>query len=178
MTSLGYSLFDTTLGRCAVVYGRHGIVGVHLPEPSERQSRERILECFPKARETEPTEAVSRAIAAIVALLRGEKVDLGEVELDMSGVPPFHRRVYEAARSIAPGETLTYGELASRVGSPLGARAVGQALGRNPFAIVVPCHRVLAASGRIGGFTASGGVTTKRKMLAIESAGTSGVLLH
>jgi methylated-DNA-[protein]-cysteine S-methyltransferase len=96
------------------------------------------------------------------------------VALDMEGVPPFHRRVYEAARQVPPGQTLSYGEIAARAGSPGSARAVGQALGRNPFAILVPCHRVLAANGKLGGFSANGGVDTKRRMLAIEGAKPAG----
>jgi methylated-DNA-[protein]-cysteine S-methyltransferase len=107
-------------------------------------------------------------------LLRGEASDLAGVALDMDQVPEFHRRVYDAARTIPPGETLSYGDIARRVGAPGAARAVGQALGRNPFPIVVPCHRVLAAGGRIGGFSAQGGVATKRRMLAIESAWIDG----
>ena len=87
----------------------------------------------------------------------------------MEGVPPFHRRVYEAAREIPPGDTLSYGAIANRIGSPGSARAVGQALGRNPFAIVVPCHRVVAANGKLGGFSANGGVTTKANLLALET---------
>jgi methylated-DNA-[protein]-cysteine S-methyltransferase len=113
---------------------------------------------------------VRRAQAAIAALLRGEPRDLSGVELDMQGVPPFHRRVYEVARGIPAGSTLSYGEVAARLGSPGSARAVGQALGRNPFAIVVPCHRVLAAGGRIGGFSANGGARTKLRLLEIEGA--------
>ena len=87
----------------------------------------------------------------------------------MEGVAGFHRRVYDAARAIPPGKTLAYGEIAERIGAPGAARAVGQALGRNPFPIVVPCHRVLAAGGKIGGFSAHGGTATKRRMLAIEA---------
>jgi methylated-DNA-[protein]-cysteine S-methyltransferase len=95
-------------------------------------------------------------------------VDLSNVVLDMDGVPPFHQRVYALARRLLPGETVTYGELARRLGDPGAARAVGQALGANPFAPVVPCHRVLAASGRAGGFSANGGVSTKLRLLLIE----------
>jgi methylated-DNA-[protein]-cysteine S-methyltransferase len=113
---------------------------------------------------------VRRALEGIVALLRGEPGDLTEVTLDLDGVPPFHRRVYEVARGIPPGATLSYGEIAARLGSRGAARAVGQALGRNPFAIVVPCHRVLAAGGKVGGFSATGGVVTKLRLLSIESA--------
>ena len=111
-----------------------------------------------------------RAVDDIAALLRGERTDLSAVPLDMEEVPAFHRRVYEVARRIPPGKTLSYGDIAQRLGAPRAARAVGQALGRNPFAIVVPCHRVLAAGGRVGGFSANGGVSTKLRMLTIEGA--------
>ena len=89
-------------------------------------------------------------------------------------MPPFHRRVYEVTRTIAPGVTRSYGEIAARLGAPRSARAVGQALGRNPFAILVPCHRVLAAGGKPGGFSANGGVATKLRLLAIETAQNNG----
>ncbi len=112
------------------------------------------------------------AIDGIVALLHGEAGDLSAIELDMDGVPPFHRRVYALARTIAPGETMSYGEIAAQLGAAGSARAVGQALARNPFAIVVPCHRVLAAGGKVGGFSANGGTTTKLRLLSIERART------
>ncbi|RZJ10583.1 MAG: MGMT family protein, partial [Haliea sp.] len=96
--------------------------------------------------------------------------DLSDIPLDMAGVPPFHRRVYEIARAIPPGRVLTYGEVAQRLGEPGAARAVGQALGHNPFAPVIPCHRVLAANRQGGGFSAGGGVSTKLRMLEIERA--------
>ena len=133
---------------------------------------------FPRAWTLDKAEAeVRRAIDAIVALLEGhptEPVTLTNLVLDMEGVPPFHQRVYELARAIPPGETLTYGELASLMGEPGAARAVGQALGKNPFAPVVPCHRVLAAQGRPGGFSAPGGIDTKLRMLLIERARFNG----
>jgi methylated-DNA-[protein]-cysteine S-methyltransferase len=116
-------------------------------------------------------------MAAVTALLDGrppEPADLTHLVLDMDGVPPFHQRVYALARQIPPGETLTYGELARQLGEPGAARAVGQALGHNPFAPVVPCHRVLAADGRSGGFSANGGVSTKLRMLLIERARFNG----
>src|ERR1019366_5100165 len=119
--------------------------------------------------------AVPRALDAIATLLRGESADLSAVLLDMNAVTPFHRRVYEVARTIPAGETSSYGELATRLGAAGSARAVGQALGRNPFALLVPCHRVLAAGGRVGGFTANGGVTTKLRLLSIEDGNRSGV---
>ena len=117
---------------------------------------------------------VQRAIDGIRALLGGQAVDLGFVELDFDGVADFDRRVYEEIRSIPPGRTMTYGEVATRLGEPGAARAVGQALGRNPFAIVVPCHRVVAAGAKLGGFSARGGVATKRRLLAIEGAAAAG----
>jgi methylated-DNA-[protein]-cysteine S-methyltransferase len=109
----------------------------------------------------------------IVQLLQGEAIDLAAVALDMAGVPSFDRRVYEVARTIAPGVTLSYGDIAARLSAPGEARAVGQALGQNPFPLVVPCHRVLAAGGKVGGFSANGGIATKLRLLSIERARTS-----
>ena len=113
---------------------------------------------------------MQHAIDGIVALLSGDATDLSAVALDMERVPAFDRRVYEVARTIGPGETLTYGDIAARLGDPGAAREVGQALGRNPFAVIVPCHRVIAAGGKTGGFSANGGVTTKLRLLEIERA--------
>lgn len=144
-----------------------------MPERSVREGRAKIEALFPEAHESVPTGAATDAMYRIVALLSGKKTVLSSIPLDMRGLPPFHVKVYQAARLIGPGETLSYGEVAERVGSPGAARAVGQALSRNPFAIVVPCHRVLAANRKIGGFTASGGVTTKRRMLLIEQGMTT-----
>ena len=170
MTAHGFRLFDTAIGRCGIAWGDRGVVGVQLPEARERETRARLLQRFPDAREASPTPDIKRAIDSIVALLRGEASDLSTIPLDLDSVPPFDRRVYEVARAIPPGATLTYGEIAARLGTPDAARAVGQALGRNPFALVVPCHRVLAAGGKLGGFSANGGITTKLRLLAIEGA--------
>jgi O-6-methylguanine DNA methyltransferase len=169
MTAYGFTLFDTAIGRCGVAWSDRGLVGVQLPEGSQMETRERMLQRFPAAAETAPPLQVQLAVERIVALLRGEASDLSDVALDMEGVAPFHRRVYEVARTIPPGRTLAYGDVAARLGAGRAARAVGQALGRNPFPIVVPCHRVLAAGGKIGGFSAHGGTATKRRMLAIEA---------
>jgi methylated-DNA-[protein]-cysteine S-methyltransferase len=169
MAAHGFTLFDTAIGRCGVAWSDRGLVGVQLPEGGEAETRERMLQRFPAAAETAPPPKVQIAIDGIVALLRGEPNDLSAIVLDMEGVASFHRRVYETARSIPPGKTLAYGEVAARLGAPGAARAVGQALGHNPFPIVVPCHRVLAAGGRIGGFSAHGGTATKRRMLALEA---------
>ncbi|MEI9940867.1 MAG: methylated-DNA--[protein]-cysteine S-methyltransferase [Pseudomonadota bacterium] len=170
MTASGFALFDTAIGRCGIAWGASGICGVHLPEASPGATRRRMTVRYPEVRESAPPPVVQRAVDRIVTLLRGEATDLEQIALDMALVPPFHRRVYEIARTIPAGATLSYGEVAARVGSPGAARAVGQALGKNPFAIVVPCHRVLAARGKPGGFSASGGTVTKLKMLRIEQA--------
>jgi methylated-DNA-[protein]-cysteine S-methyltransferase len=171
METTGYTLFDTALGACGIAWGPRGVVSVQLPDADERALRRRIRRAVPDAAEAVPPADVARAIEEIVALLEGEPRDLSAVVLDMERVPEFNRRVYAVARAIPPGETLTYGEVAERIGERGAAQAVGQALGRNPFPIVVPCHRVLAAGGGLGGFSAPGGVATKRRMLAIEGAG-------
>src|SRR5271167_3864455 len=170
MMASGFALFDTAIGRCGIAWGGQGVAGVQLPEAGEPETRARVLQRFSAAGEAAPPPEIQQAIERIVALLCGASSDLSAVALDMDQVPPFHRRVYEVARTIPPGMTLSYGEIAARVGAPGAARAVGQALGRNPFPIVVPCHRVLAAGGKIGGFSAEGGIATKRRLLAIEGA--------
>jgi len=170
-------LFDTAAGRCGIVWGAGGIAGIQLPERRDAVMRERLQRRFPTATESAPPPDVRQAIDAIVGLLRGEAADLSVIGLDLERVPPFHRRVYEAARDIPTGATLSYGELAARLGMPGAARAVGQALGRNPFPIVVPCHRVLAAGGRIGGFTADGGIATKLRLLSLEHSHANGAAL-
>ena len=174
MTPYGFALFDTAIGRCGVAWSERGIAGLQLPEASESESRARLLQRFPAASEAEPPPSLQPALAAIVALLAGEARDLSTVPLDMDDVPPFHRRVYEVARGIPAGATVSYRDIAARIGAPRAARAVGQALGRNPFPIIVPCHRVLAAGGKIGGFSAHGGATTKLRMLAAEGVRVNG----
>ncbi len=171
-----FALFDTPIGRCGIAWGKEGLLALQLPEGAEAATRARLQARLPQAEEKALSPAARRSVAAIVALLSGKGGDLTEVPLDMNGVPPFHRKVYEALRGIAPGATLSYGEVAARVGSPGAARAVGQALGKNPFAIVVPCHRVLAAGGRVGGFSANGGITTKKQLLRLEQPSAPGPL--
>ncbi|MBI4013009.1 MAG: methylated-DNA--[protein]-cysteine S-methyltransferase [Candidatus Rokubacteria bacterium] len=172
----GFTLFDTAIGRCGIAWGGRGVVAVQLPEASEVETRARLLRRVRGARQAVPPPDVQCALDGIVGLLRGEARDLSTVALDMTRVPGFHRRVYEVARAIPPGTTLSYGDIAARLGAPDEARAVGQALGRNPLAILVPCHRVVAAGGKIGGFSASGGVATKLRLLAIERAPADGAL--
>lgn len=143
---------------------------MQLPESDDSTTRSRLASRCAGAAESTPPLAVQRAIDAIVALLRGDQPDLSFIALDLDGVPPFERRAYEAVRAIPPGSTKTYGEIAAMLGEPGAARAVGQAMGHNPVPVIVPCHRVLATGGGLGGFSAGGGVTTKLRMLGIEGA--------
>jgi methylated-DNA-[protein]-cysteine S-methyltransferase len=168
MEADGYTLFDTALGHCAIAWGEHGVVATALPGSDDAATRRRMLRATSGAEETTPPDDVRAAIAAIAALLDGADDDLGSIALDMGDLPEFNRRVYVAARAIAPGTTVTYGELAEMIGERGAAQAVGQALGSNRFPIVVPCHRVVAADGSLRGFSAPGGIATKRRMLALE----------
>ncbi|HZT55444.1 MAG TPA: methylated-DNA--[protein]-cysteine S-methyltransferase [Burkholderiaceae bacterium] len=171
----GFTLFDTPIGTCALVWGEHGLVGAALPEPSAAAMRAAVRRRFVAAREAAPPPDVQRVIGRVLALLHGATDDLASVALDLRGVPAFNQRVYAVARAIPPGRTLTYGEVAARMGDgPQAARAVGQALGANPFPIIVPCHRVLAAGSRAGGFSAPGGTRTKLRLLEIEGAPLGG----
>lgn len=174
MSTLEFTLFDTPIGRCGIVWGEHGIVGLQLPEGDDARARRRLRRRFADATEAAPSAAVQRAIVQITALLSGEPMDLSEVALDMDRVGAFEKQVYDIARKIRPGETLTYGEIAAKLGDKALARDVGQAMGMNPFPIVVPCHRVVAAGGKLGGFSARGGVNTKIRILAIEGAALNG----
>jgi methylated-DNA-[protein]-cysteine S-methyltransferase len=155
--------FETAIGRCGLRWSEAGITDVLM-------SGDHALAGEPDGRAVEAPEAVRRTIAGIVSLLAGERTDLGWVALDESRLDPFPRAVYAATREIPPGSTATYGEIARLAGAPNSAREVGAALGRNPFPIIVPCHRVLAATGALHGFSAPGGIATKRRMLEIEDA--------
>jgi methylated-DNA-[protein]-cysteine S-methyltransferase len=170
MSEIGFTLFDTAIGHCGIAWSDRGVVAVRFPERSDDATRGRILRRFPDAQEKAPSAAAQRAIDGIVALLRGEPRDLRDVTVDMEEVPDFNRQVYDVARSIGPGTTLTYGEVAERLGDRNLARDVAQALSQNQTPIVVPCHRVMAAGGKTGGFSAPGGVKTKLKLLSIEGA--------
>jgi methylated-DNA-[protein]-cysteine S-methyltransferase len=170
MVPQGFVLFDTAIGSCGIAWGELGIIGVQLPEADDAATRDRLLRRFPQAVETSATGDVRHAVEAIVSLLNGAPRDLSDLSLDMTGVPEFHRRVYEVARTIRPGVTLTYGEIAERLDGRGSARAVGHALGQNPFPIIVPCHRVLGVGGKPVGFSANGGISTKLRLLAIEGA--------
>ncbi|WP_290057853.1 methylated-DNA--[protein]-cysteine S-methyltransferase [Amycolatopsis solani] len=166
----GFTVFGTAIGDCGLAWRDDVVVGTSLPEGSQARTRAWLLKRFPDAVEGTPPAAVQAAVDGIVALLNGTRPDLASIPLDFSAVPEFNRRAYEIARRIPPGKTLTYGDIAHRLGQPGSAQAVGQAMGHNPFPIIVPCHRVLAAGGKDGGFSARGGVETKRRMLVIEGA--------
>jgi len=176
MAQHGFALFETAIGWCGVAWGERGIVGVQLPEAQQQGTRARMQRRHPGLREMAPPPAVQHTIDDIVRLFQGEPTDLAAVPLDMAPVAPFNQRVYAVARTIPPGQTLTYGEIAARIGEPRMAREVGQALGQNPFSIIVPCHRVVAAGGKTGGFSARGGVATKLRMLSLEGAPTPQLL--
>ncbi|WP_372658059.1 methylated-DNA--[protein]-cysteine S-methyltransferase [Hydrogenophaga sp.] len=174
---VGHALFDTTIGVCGIAWGPRGVLAVQLPEVDAASTRRRLLKSLPAVgpEGVPPPPAVSQAMAGIQGLLAGEPRHLREVVLDMDRLTPFQRQVYALARAIEPGQTRTYGELAQALGDKGLARAVGQAMGHNPFAPVVPCHRVLAAGNRPGGFSAQGGAATKLRMLAIEGAQPMGM---
>jgi methylated-DNA-[protein]-cysteine S-methyltransferase len=168
VSASGYALFDTSIGSCGIAWTERGIAAFQLPETGDGAIRVRMRRRFPEAVEQEPPASVRSVVDAVVSLLDGGEADLSRVVLDLDAVPEFHHRVYEEARTIAPGTTRSYGEIATALGDPGLARAVGRALAANPVAVIVPCHRVVAAGGSIGGFSAHGGTDTKRRLLAIE----------
>jgi methylated-DNA-[protein]-cysteine S-methyltransferase len=174
---MDFALFETAIGCCGIVWSERGITGVQLPERSEAATRNRLLRRFSTARESAAPAQVRRAIDDIVALLEGERRDLSHVTLDIGAMPEFHQRVYAVARDIPAGATLSYGEIAERLGDRNLARDVADALSKNPCPIVVPCHRVLAAGRKPGGFSAPGGVATKLRLLTIEGAQPEGPML-
>ena len=170
MTAASVALFETAIGLCGIAWTEHGVCRVQLPEQNAEATRGRLQRRLRDVRETAPTDIVQRTIDDIAALLAGRASDLYGVPLDLYGVPAFHQRVYAATRRIRPGGTASYGDIAVQLGEPGAARAVGQALGRNPVPLIVPFHRFLAAGGKFGGFSGFGGVATKMRLLAIEGA--------
>lgn len=181
MSEQSFTLFETPIGTCAIAWNARGLIGVQLPERDADATRARMRKRFPEAVELAPDGRAQKAIDGIVALLDGEKRDLSGIAIDDSATPEFNARVYKIVRQIPPGQTLTYGEVAERLGDRTLARAVGQAMGQNPCPIVMPCHRVMAAGdrtgARTGGFSAPGGVVTKLKLLTIEGAQPGGPTL-
>jgi len=172
-----FSLFETAIGACGIAWDARGVIaGVQLPEANASATRVRMQRRHPNASEAAPPAQVRGAIDAIVALLGGELRNLADVQIDLEAVDAFARAVYDIARRIPPGQTLTYGDIAKQLGEAALAQEVGVALARNPFPLIVPCHRVLGAGGKLGGFSAPGGVTTKLQLLAIEGVAINGQL--
>jgi methylated-DNA-[protein]-cysteine S-methyltransferase len=166
-----FAIFETAIGPCGIVWGIHGIVGVQLPEATKARTRGRLQKRFRNAREAPPPPKIAAVIEDIVSLLDGKKADFSDAPVDIKTLPEFNRRVYEITSAIPPGATMTYGEIAAKLGEePQAARDVGQALGENPVPLIIPCHRVLAANGKSGGYSGSGGVKTKLRLLTIEGA--------
>lgn len=164
-------LFDTALGRCGLAWGDRGIVAASFPEASDEKTRKRLRRTVPNAQEVnDAPDEINTVIDDIIALFEGEGRDLKNAVVNLSSVSDFERQVYEISRCIKPGEVRTYGELARELGDVSLSRQVGQALGRNPVPIIVPCHRIVGANGIMTGFSAPGGTDTKRKLLKIEGA--------
>jgi methylated-DNA-[protein]-cysteine S-methyltransferase len=170
MAGRAYAVFDTAIGRCGIVWSNAGVVAVQLAEAREIDTRRRIYQAHPDAREQRPSFDAALAIEGIAASLHGENAGLADISLDMSGVPAFNRRVYELARAIPRGETRTYNDIAKSARASGATHAVAQAIARNPFMIIVPCHRVLEAGNYADKISAYGGAISKRRLLSIEGA--------
>ena len=170
MIASGLTLFETPIGLCGIAWSDGAVAGLQLPELESGPTLARLDRRFPGFSVSEPPAWVAEATARIATMLAGRPDDLADLPLDWARIGAFEASVYRAARDIPPGRTLTYGELAGRVGDVRQARAVGQALGRNPWPIIIPCHRVTGAGGRTGGFSASGGAATKMRLLELEGA--------
>ena len=164
-----YCLFETALGPFGIAWSEWGLSRLQLPEADRVATEQRLAA---SASPCAPPPWAEQLIAAIGRHLAGQRVEFASVTVDLTDVGEFRRAVYDAARAVGWGETASYGEIARRIGFPWGARAVGQALARNPVPLVVPCHRILTQDGRIGGFSAYGGSVTKQRLLALEGVGT------
>ncbi|MDH3680280.1 MAG: methylated-DNA--[protein]-cysteine S-methyltransferase [Acidimicrobiia bacterium] len=164
----GAALFYTAIGGCGVAWRGDAVAAVQIPERSRSETLRRLTGGFPALVDHPVPRAIGEAIDAMVALLDGDDVDLRPIEVDVGSPAPFDEAVWGVTRSIPRGSSLTYGQVAERIGQPGAAQAVGRSLGANPCPIVIPCHRVLGADGQLVGFSAHGGVETKRRMLLIE----------
>lgn len=165
-----HHVFETAFGFCGIAWSEEGITRFMLPMDTPAPLAEHLTKRQPDSSAAEPFGPAADAVAAAVRYFKGEREDFTSLPLDLTGVDPFRRTIYQAAQRLGYGETTTYGALADGAGFPKAARETGTALGRNPIPLIIPCHRILAAGGKIGGFSAPGGTTTKRKMLALEGA--------
>ena len=170
MSPANYTLFKTKLGRCGIAWGEDGVIAVCFAQADDALTKKRLVRRAGDAEEANPPPSIERVIAKISALFGGEKISFSDTALDMSGITGFDADVLALTREIVIGDTKTYGDLARALGDVALSRRVGQALGRNPFPIIVPCHRVLGADGMLTGFSAPGGVAMKEKLLKIEGA--------
>jgi methylated-DNA-[protein]-cysteine S-methyltransferase len=170
MSGHGFTIFDTAVGRCGIAWGDLGIIAVQLPEARELETRRRMYRIYPEAREQRAPLNTEIAIEGIVALLRGGNASMADAVLDFSGMPHFNQRVYQYVRSIPRGETRTYEDIANGMRVHGAVHSVAQALGRNPFMVIVPCHRVLEAGNYADKMAPNSGVISKRRLLTIEGA--------
>ena len=177
MKNAAYCLFETPIGACGIAWretadsGSQAVIThVQLPEATPQATESRIARKAASNRASAPPPEIAATIEKIRKHLQGEVQDFRAVALDLENVAPFFRQIYEATREIPPGQTRTYGQVAKAVGQPAAAQEVGQAMAKNPVPILVPCHRVSAAGGKLGGFSAPGGPATKAKLLALEGA--------
>lgn len=164
-----YLIFETAGGFCGIAWNNVGITRFQLPTSKAESTERLLLRRIPGAKPATPTPAITDAVAAVNRYFQGEPTDFSAIKLDLTGQDPFFKQIYDAARQIGWGHTTTYGALAKQLGAgPEAARDVGEAMAKNPVALIIPCHRVLAAGNKIGGFSAPGGSSSKQRMLGLE----------
>jgi methylated-DNA-[protein]-cysteine S-methyltransferase len=168
-TAQRYFIFETAGGFCGIAWSNAGITRFQLPTASAEATERLLRRRAAGAKPGTPTAEVLEAVAAVKRYFAGEETDFSDFKLDLGEQDAFFSQVYSAARRVGWGRTTTYGTLAKELGAgPEAARDVGQAMARNPVALIIPCHRVLAAGGKVGGFSAPGGSATKIRMLELE----------
>jgi methylated-DNA-[protein]-cysteine S-methyltransferase len=164
-----YHIFETAGGFCGIAWNSHGVTRFQLPTKAAEATERLLLRRLPVAEAAAPTPEITEAVAAVKRYFKGEQTDFTDIKLDLDGQDEFFKRVYDAVRRVGWGHTVTYGGLAKELGAgPEAARDVGQAMAKNPVALIIPCHRVLAAGGKVGGFSAPGGSSSKVRMLELE----------
>jgi len=164
-----YTIFETAGGFCGIAWNDAGVTRFQLPTSGEGSTENILLRRIPDAQKSSPPSEIQQVIALVKRYFAGEKVDFSAIRLDLAGQDDLFRNIYAAARRLGWGQTTTYGTIAKELGfGPEAARDIGQAMAKNPVALIIPCHRVLAAGGRIGGFSAPGGSVSKARMLELE----------
>jgi len=162
-----YCLIATDFGPIGLAWSGRGLIRLQLPDETETLTKARLIRRI-QAVEADPPAWLEPTVADLRRYFSGEETAFPDASLDLESVPDFHQALYREMRKLGWGETLTYGELATRVGMPGAAQSVGQAMGRNPIPVIIPCHRILASGNTLGGFSAPGGTRTKLKLFAIE----------